>query len=144
MRAYLSLEETKDNRRRTPPSMVFRTSSAFYRTPIISLPNILELLNYWHYLLHRLVSFVFLPKIYCIVDCCMAMQQLLCRHAAIALSRCSNELPSRNRATERIKKAVISLLSGKSTEPKVDDSQGAKDHRRSCSPPALTFSKISP
>ena len=65
----------------------------------------------------------------------MAMQQLLCRHAAIALSRCSNELPSRNRATERIKKAVISLLSGKSPEPKVDDSQGAKDHRRGGHPP---------
>ena len=70
------------------------------------------------------------------------MQQLLCRHAAIAESRCSNELPSRNRQAERIKKAVISLLSGKSTEPKVakehaascevDDSQGAKDHRRGC------------
>ena len=97
-----------------------------------------QLLNYWHYLLHRLVSFVFLPKIYCIVDCCMAMQQLLCRDAAIALSRCSNELPSRNRATERIKKAVISLLSGKSTEPKVDDSQGAKDHRRR-TPPSMVF-----
>ena len=78
-----------------------------------------QLLNYWHYLLHRLVSFVFLPKIYCIVDCCMAMQQLLCRDAAIALSRCSNELPSRNRATERIKKAVISLLSGKSKGEKL-------------------------
>ena len=70
----------------------------------------------------------------------MAMQQLLCRHAAIAESRCSNELPGRNRATKRIKKAVISLLSGKSTEPKVakehaascevDDSQGAKDLQR--------------
>ena len=31
------------------------------------------------------------------------MQQLLCRDAAIALSRCSNELPSRNRATEQRK-----------------------------------------
>ncbi|MBQ7528082.1 MAG: hypothetical protein IJT11_10245, partial [Bacteroidaceae bacterium] len=92
-------------------------------------------------LLHRLVSFVFLPKIYCIVDCCMAMQQLLCRDAAIAESRCSNELPSSNRATERIKKAVISLLSGKSTEPKVDDSQGAKDHRRGVLRLRLLFQK---
>ena len=84
----------------------------------------------------------------------MAMQQLLCRHAAIAESRCSNELPSRNRATERIKKAVISLLSGKSTEPKVakehaascedDDSQGAKDHRRGVLRLRLTVPALPP
>ena len=31
---------------------------------------------------------------------------------------------------------VFYCCPGKSTEPKVDDSQGAKDHRRGCSPPA--------
>ena len=31
-----------------------------------------------------------LSELYCFVDCFVAMQQLLCRHAAIALSPCSN------------------------------------------------------
>ena len=38
-----------------------------------------------------------LSELYCFVDCFVAMQQLLCRDAAIALSPCSNELCLLNR-----------------------------------------------
>ena len=103
---YCSLSETPMNK------FVEGRGINFYRTPIIKLLTLPSSSS----------------RFICLFAKDILHSWLLHGDAAIAESRCSNELPGRNRATERIKKAVISLLSGKSTEPKVDDSQGATEY----------------